>query len=65
MAGDKVTIKQLLNHTSGMANIDRHVTSAETALRNGLPHYQTPLTTDQLLAMYCSENLKTEPGASI
>lgn len=61
-AGDKVTIKQLLNHTAGMANIDRRVTSAESAIKNGLPHYQTPLTTDQLLAMYCSENLRNEPG---
>jgi D-alanyl-D-alanine carboxypeptidase len=61
-AGDKVTIKQLLNHTSGMANIDRRLTSAASAIRNGLPHYQTPLTTDQLLVMYCSENLMTEPG---
>ena len=61
-AADKVTIRQLLNHTSGMANIDRRITSAESAIKNGLPHYQTPLTTDQLLAKYCSENLVNEPG---
>ncbi|MBV9925742.1 MAG: beta-lactamase family protein [Acidobacteria bacterium] len=61
-AGDKVTIRQLLNHTSGMANIDRNLTSAESAIRNGIPHYQTPLTTDELLARYCSERLVNEPG---
>lgn len=61
-AGDKVTVHQLLNHTSGMANIDRNLTSAESAVRNGIPHYQTPLTTDELLAQYCSERLVNEPG---
>jgi CubicO group peptidase (beta-lactamase class C family) len=61
-AGDKVTIHQLLNHTSGMANIDRNLISAESAVRNGIPHYQTPLTTDELLAKYCSERLVNEPG---
>jgi D-alanyl-D-alanine carboxypeptidase len=61
-AGDKVTIHQLLNHTSGMANIDRNLTGAESAIRNGIPHYQTPLTTDELLAKYCSERLVNEPG---
>ncbi len=61
-AGDKVTIKQLINHTAGMANIDRRITSAESAIKNGFPHYQTPLTTDQLIAMYCSEKLVNDPG---
>lgn len=61
-AGDKVTVHQLLNHTSGMANIDRNLASAESAVKNGIPHYQTPLTTDQLLAKYCSERLVNEPG---
>jgi D-alanyl-D-alanine carboxypeptidase len=61
-AGDKVTIHQLLNHTAGMANIDRKLTSVESAIRNGIPHYQTPLTTDELLARYCSEPLVNDPG---
>lgn len=61
-AGDKVTVHQLLNHTSGMANIDRNLTSAESAVKNGIPHYQTPLTTDQLLAKYCSDKLVNQPG---
>ncbi len=58
----KVTIHQLLNHTSGMANIDRNLTSAESAIKNGMPHYQTPYTTDELLAKFCSEKLVNEPG---
>lgn len=58
----KVTVHQLLNHTSGMANIDRNLTSAESAIKNGIPHYQTPLTTDELLAEYCSDKLVNEPG---
>lgn len=61
-AGDKVTVHQLLNHTAGMANIDRNLTSAESAVKNGIPHYQTPLTTDQLLAKYCSDKLVNQPG---
>lgn len=59
---DKVTVHQLLNHTSGMANIDRNLTSVESAIKNGIPHYQTPLTTDDLLAKYCSEKLVNQPG---
>ena len=61
-AGDKVTIKQLLNHTSGMANADRKLTSIESAIKNGLHQYQTPLTTDQLLTIYCSDVLVNQPG---
>ena len=61
-AANLVTIHQLLNHTAGMANIDRNITSAESALKNGLPHYQTPLTSDELLAKYCSEKLVNTPG---
>jgi CubicO group peptidase (beta-lactamase class C family) len=34
--GDKVTIHHLLNHTSGIANIDT-VTSLESALKSGVP----------------------------
>ena len=59
--GDKVTIHQLLNHTSGLANIDT-VKSIESALKNGLPVYQKPRTTDELLNDYCSDTLVNEPG---
>jgi CubicO group peptidase (beta-lactamase class C family) len=59
--GNKITIHQLLNHTSGMANIDT-VKSMESALKNGLPVYQKPRTTEELLNEYCSDTLVNEPG---
>lgn len=58
---DKVTIHQLLNHTSGLTNFDQ-VTDVETAIRSGLPTYQTPYTSDQLLAKFCSGKLVNVPG---
>ncbi len=61
-AADKVRIHQLLNHTSGIVNIDRNITSVESAIKNGFPQYQMPLTTDELLAKFCSEKLVNEPG---
>ena len=57
----KVTLHQLLNHTSGLANFDT-VKDFETALRSGIPVYQTPATSDQLLARYCSGKLVNVPG---
>jgi len=59
--GNKITIHQLLNHTSGMVNIDT-VKSMESALKNGIPVYQKPYTTDELLSKYCSGPLINEPG---
>ncbi|MEO7292164.1 MAG: serine hydrolase domain-containing protein, partial [Ginsengibacter sp.] len=46
----KVTIHQLLNHTSGMVNMDT-VTSFESALRNGIPASKY-LTSDEVLLKY-------------
>lgn len=60
-ARDKVTIHELLNHTSGIQNFDQ-VESAEEAIRSGIPNYQAPYTTDQLLAKFCSGPLVHEPG---
>ena len=57
----KVTLHQLLNHTSGLANFDT-VKDIETALKSGIPNYQTPYTSDQLLAKYCSGKLVSTPG---
>jgi D-alanyl-D-alanine carboxypeptidase len=61
-AGERVTIHQLLNHTAGMANIDRSITSVEAAIKNGIPHLQTPMTTDELLRKYASDKLVNAPG---
>ena len=57
----KVTIHQLLNHTSGLANFDT-VKDLETALKSGIPVYQTPYTSDQLLEKFCSGKLANVPG---
>jgi len=58
---EKVLICQLLNHTSGMVNIDT-ISSIESAVKNGVPVYQKPCTTDEFLDKYCSDPLLTEPG---
>jgi CubicO group peptidase (beta-lactamase class C family) len=60
-AGDKVTIHQLLNHTSGMANIDR-VPNLEYVVKKGFPLYQMPHTSDEILEKYCSDKLVNQPG---
>lgn len=60
-AGDKVTIHQLLNHTSGMKNIDS-VPSLEYVVKNGFPLYQMPHTSDEILDKYCSDKLAGKPG---
>lgn len=62
-AGNKVTLHQLLNHTSGMRNIDT-ITSIESALRNGIPVYQLPHTSDELLEKFCSDSLANTPGSN-
>lgn len=59
----KVTIAQLLNHTSGLPNFDQ-VKDAETALKSGLPNYQTPYTPNQLIAKFVSGPLVAEPGTA-
>ncbi|MDR7098980.1 CubicO group peptidase (beta-lactamase class C family) [Lysobacter niabensis] len=58
---NKVSIHQLLNHTSGIHNFDQ-VKSMEEALSGGLPPYQTPYTLDQLLARFGSGPLDHPPG---
>jgi D-alanyl-D-alanine carboxypeptidase len=58
---DRVTLHQLLNHTSGIESFDR-VTSLQQALENGLEQYQKPHTTDALFRYCCSGRLAGEPG---
>lgn len=60
---DRVTVHQLLNHTSGIENFDREQ-SFQEAVENGLERYQKPHTTDALLARCCSGKLVGEPGAA-
>lgn len=59
--GDRITIHHLLNHTSGLGNIDT-ITSMESALKFGLPVYQKPSTTDDLLNNYCFTITNHNPG---
>jgi D-alanyl-D-alanine carboxypeptidase len=59
--GPRVTIINLLNMTSGMHNMDDG-TTMEAVLKNGIPQYQRPYTTDEMLLKYCSDTLVTEPG---
>ncbi len=72
-AARKVTVHQLLNHTSGLENIDRIpniedvqqgvAAALQDARAHGrLPLYQTPYTSDQLLSLFCSGPLVREPG---
>jgi CubicO group peptidase (beta-lactamase class C family) len=60
-ARDRVELRQLLNHTSGLSNFDQ-VKTAEQALREGLPPYQKPYTSQQLLDRFCSGALVHAPG---
>jgi D-alanyl-D-alanine carboxypeptidase len=58
---DKVTIHNLLNHTSGIQNFDT-IKSYEEAVKNGIEVYQLPHTSADLLTKYCSGNLIHEVG---
>lgn len=59
--GNTVTIKELLNMTTGMRNMDDGLT-LESALKNGIPQYQKPYTSDEMLTIFCSDTLVTSPG---
>lgn len=61
-ARDRASIRNLLDHTSGMQNFDAGLTSYDEALKNGIEHYQMPFTTDQLVNRFCSGKLVHEPG---
>jgi CubicO group peptidase (beta-lactamase class C family) len=58
-----ITIRQLLNHTSGMKNIDT-ISSVESAVRNGVPLYQKPRSPKELLEDFCSEPVEAVPGSA-
>ncbi len=60
-AGDKVTIHQLLNHTSGMRQIDT-ISSLENAFKYGLGYLQKPNASDDLLRLFEQDSLVNEPG---
>ena len=59
--GDAVNIHQLLNHTSGLPDMDT-TSSMESALMYGVPAYQIPATTEQLVLRNASGELVNPPG---
>ncbi|SHL72448.1 CubicO group peptidase, beta-lactamase class C family [Chitinophaga jiangningensis] len=60
-AAKQVTIRQLLNMTSGMKNMDAGIT-LESVLKNGMPQYQLPHTSREMLLLYASDSLLRPPG---
>ena len=60
-AGDNVTIHQLLNHTSGMRQIDT-ISSLNNAFKYGLGYLQKPSTSSQLFHSFEKDSLVNEPG---
>jgi CubicO group peptidase (beta-lactamase class C family) len=59
--GERVTLHNLLNHTSGIRNSDQ-VKSYEEAATKGIEMYQLPHTPADLLSKYASGNLVHEVG---
>jgi len=59
--GPVVTVRQLLAHTSGIANSDT-VGSFEEAVAEGLPLYQLPATPAQIVQRHASGRLVHPPG---
>lgn len=60
-ASCKVTIHQLLNHTSGMRQIDT-ISSLENAFSYGLGYLQEPHTSEQLFQLFECDSLVNIPG---
>jgi D-alanyl-D-alanine carboxypeptidase len=58
---DRVTLHQLLNHTSGLQAFDRE-RSFQEGVENGLERYQKPHTSAALLARCCGGALAGTPG---
>jgi CubicO group peptidase (beta-lactamase class C family) len=60
-AGPKVSVHQLLNHTSGMKNTD--TTKDENFLKYGIGFYHKPYQLKEIVANFYSNPLVSEPGA--
>jgi len=57
---DKITIRQLLNHTSGLPYVGPK--SKEDALENGMEDLQMPHSIDEIISRYYSRDLVNVPG---
>jgi CubicO group peptidase (beta-lactamase class C family) len=62
-AADTVQVRQLLNHTSGLEQFE-HIASYDDAVRKGMPEYQLPHTSAELLSQYASGPVNTAPGSA-
>lgn len=62
--GDRITIRQLLNHTSGLPNPDAGIKSYPWARAQGLDHYQRAFSSEALVARWVRGPLRDEPGKS-
>lgn len=60
----RVTIRQLLNHTSGIENFDKSLTSFAEAARTGMSAYQIPHSPQELMDRFASGPLVHEPGTT-
>jgi D-alanyl-D-alanine carboxypeptidase len=60
--GDRVSVRMLLNHTSGIAQFDT-IGSYQEAFASGMPNYQRPRDSAALLNLCCNGALAAEPGA--
>lgn len=58
--GSKVSIHQLLNHTSGMKNTD--TATDANFMRYGIGFYHKPYTLEEIVNNFCSNPLVNEPG---
>jgi D-alanyl-D-alanine carboxypeptidase len=59
-----VKIRQLLNHTSGIENSDKALTSFAAVAKAGMPAYQLPHTPRELMDRYASGPLVNPPGTA-
>jgi D-alanyl-D-alanine carboxypeptidase len=59
--GDRVTVHQLLNHTSGLEQWD-NVASYQEAFANGVDRYQRPIAAKARLGLCCAGKLTNPPG---
>lgn len=60
----RVKVRHLLNHTSGIENFDKGLTSYAEAAAKGVPQYQVPQTPETLTDRFASGPLQHEPGTA-
>lgn len=61
---NRVKLRHLLNHTSGIENFDKGLTSYADAALRGIPAYQLPHTAIELMDRFASGPIQNEPGTA-